>query len=221
MNIIRLSAGQKRRLKVDHPLLDGAKKVSDDDVLDAMTRFVEGDDSARDELIMGQMIVVKNIVGRYLANWTETLRFEEDMVSEAMVAVIETVDALRSDETEDNFHGRVRMNIRTRIEVMLNDSRSMFAPHRKTNFQRLSDGKELEYNYATQLREDLDAGKMDDGVEWVDMLDELEHLGEQDQEHFRALILRCMEKEHNLEEADLSDDELAALNNLARMVCDL
>jgi len=221
MNIIRLSAGQKRRLKVEHPLLDGAKKVSDADVLDSMTRFVEGDQSARDELIMSQMITVKNIVGRFLANWTETRRFEEDMVSEGVMAVIQTVDALLTDEVTDNFHGKIQTNIRTGIEVMLNDSRSMFAPHRKTNFARLAEGRDLEYNYASQLREDLDAGKMDDGVEWVDMLDELEHLGEQDKEHFRALILRCMEKDHNLEEADLSEKELAALNNLARMVCEL
>lgn len=221
MNIIRLSDGQKRQLKIDHPLLNGAKKMSDDDILDAMNRFVAGDDAARDDLIMGQMYIIKVLVGRYLAHWPETRRFQDDMISEAMVAVIEVVDALKSDNPTDNFQGTVWNTIKSKIERMLTKCRSMFTSSHRSNHRRLEKGLEPDYNYAQSLHEDVEAGRDDDGIGWVDMLDELELLGDQDKEHFRALILRCMEQEHNLEESDLTPKEMEALNNLAKMVCEL
>jgi len=219
MKIIRLSEGQTRCARVSHPILDNVKKMSDEEFEAAKEAFLFAKDSqARDDIILGHLHYVRTIVGRFLANWSETQRFEEDMISEGFCAVTAATDALKIDTSPTDFHTTVWQRTRDEIEKMLNEARATFGAPRTTNYRKIDEGKDVEYHYAQNLREELDAGVSDEQPEWIDMLDELESLSKEDRESFRAVILRCMENEHNLEEADLTDEELEKINNLAKIL---
>lgn len=223
MKIIRLTDGQKKCARVRHPLLNDAVKISSDEFHEAREQMFNGRTeeirkAGRDKIVLGHLHYVRMLVGRFLANWTETQRFEDDMVSEGLLAVTKTVDNLKADTNIDNFQGSVWWAIRDHIERMLNDCRSMFSPCRSKNYEMVDEGKDAEYNYAQNLREELDAGTEDDQLDWVDMLDDLGSFSLQDKESFRAVMLMCMERDHGLEEEDLTEKELEAINNVSKIL---
>ncbi len=225
MKIIRLGNTQKKCIRVDHPLLNGSELMDEEDFLLSRDLFLQSEGGAkagaRERIIMGHISPIGTIVGRFLAGWSETTRFEEDMVSEGLAAVVMCVDNLKIGTTHHKFRSAVWSKIVNNIETMLNDSRSMFSASQSTNYRRVENGEEPEYNYTQEIREELDAGVMDDQMEFIDMLDELESLGKEDRESFRAIILRCMETEQGLNEEDLTDEEIEQINNLAKMLGEL
>lgn len=217
MNVIHLSKGQRKKVEFDHPVLKLGKKMNEADILAEFNK----DSPDTDKLIMGHLYCVKNIVSRLLAHWPETQRFQEDMVSEGMAALVEAVaDFDPNEDGLEEFAAIMFRKIQQAIEVMLNDNRSTFGASRTTNYKRVNNEEEPEYNYAASLREDLDAGRMSDQYDWVDMLDDVEHLTSQDKEYFRELILLFMERNHNLSVEDLTESELEAINQLAKMFGD-
>ena len=216
MNIIKLTKGQKRQMKVEHPLLDNTEPMTDEQVIDA---WGANDDDA---LIMGHLFFIKIIVGRFLAHWPETRRFEEDMVSEGLAAVTETVkEAMDAYRLPDNFQATVWTKIRTGIEIMLNRDRSMVAPGRTKQWEEVKAGREPIYNYAKQLNENLDGGAEDPALEFIDILDELEHLAEEDRESLQMVVYRCMERDHNILESDLTKDEVNRITKITKAITEL
>jgi len=223
MKIIRLSDIQKKCVKVDHPLLNGCKSISNEDFDAARKKMLYGGteeirQEGKDKIVLGYSHFVSILVGRFLANWPETQRFEEDMVSEGFVATLKVVNRLKIDTEISSFQGALWWAIRSEIEKMLNDSRAMFSASRSTNYRLADSGCEVEYNYAQNIREDLDMGRIDDELDWVDMLDDLESLSRQDRESFRSVILMCMSNDHGLEEEDLTEEEIQAINNVSKIL---
>lgn len=213
MNIIRLTDGQKRQMKVEHPLLDGSKPITDEQIAGAHTA---GD---RDTIITGFFFAIKVIVGRFLANWPETRRFTDDMVSEGLLAATKATDAgMEVDPLPSNFQGIVWTQVRRSIEDMLNDNRSVFAPPNRTQWRLCEKGAEPIYNYAKQLDESIDCGTQDYSLEYVDILDELSHLAEEDRETMRQVICNCMEQNHNILEEDLTQEELDSINQITKAI---
>lgn len=211
--------GQKKCARISHPLLDGAVDITPQEFETYKIAFLNHDcATAREALIMGHMSRVSIIVGRFLANWPETLRFEEDMVSEGFVATTIEVDELELATTHEKFKGSLWPKIQNRIETLLNDSRSIFSASKTTNYRRIQEGEEPVYNYAQQIRPQLDAGMYDSSEEWIDMLDDLESLAQEDKESFRSLIIRCMENDHDISEDDLTEAEINAINRLSKLL---
>jgi hypothetical protein len=219
MNIIRLGKKQKKCSKVDNPILkDCPKGLSDADIVALLHRMETETESreARDELVMGLIYIVKVVVGRFLYHWPVSRRFEDDMVSTGFQSVIETIDKV--DEIGvDDLRAAIWTRVQDDIEEMLNDGRSTFGACARTNRRRVEEGAEPEYIFASQLREELDSESFDLGPEWVDMMDEIEHLKAADREHVRYLILRHMSDEHGLDEDDLTDEERDAVDTMSKI----
>lgn len=216
MNIIKLTKGQKSLMKVEHPLLDGTKPMTDEELIDAWGA------KDRDAMIMGHMFFIKIIVGRFLANWPETRRFEEDMISEGLLAVTQAVnDVMDNYRLESNFQSVVWTKIRVAIEKMINRDRSLFAPSNRQQWDLLRETGEPDYNYAKQLNEDLEGGLSSYDTEYIDILDELQHLAEEDRESLCTLIYNCMEHDHGILESELSQDERDAIDNITRTITEM
>ena len=49
------------------------------------------------------------------------------------------------------------------------------------------------------------------------MMDEIEHLGCKDKDHIKFLILRHMKDEHGLDEGDMTEEELQAVESMSRI----
>jgi hypothetical protein len=213
MNIIRLTDGQKRQLRVDHPLLNDTGPITDEQLAEA---YAAGD---RDTMIEGFFFAVRVIVGRFLANWPETRRFEEDMISEGLLTITEACNTVMKTGTlPSNFQGVVWTLVRRSIEDMLNDNRSMFAAPNRTQWDMQERGTGPVYNYAKQLEEAVDIGLEDYSLEYVDILDELSHLAEEDQETLRKVICLSIEQDHNIMEADLTQAELDSIDQIVRAI---
>ena len=225
MSIIHLTEGQKHCSRVEHPLLDFTEKMEEGDALDAMHRSFDENESvrkqAKDELIMGHLYCVKNIVGRFLANWTESKRFEDEMVSEGLVAVTSAVQQMTEDDTYEDLVKLIWSRVKYYIEVMLNDLRSSFSPTRRENYNNVEEGKEAIYNYAQTLQEGIDYGGPDIGPEFIDMVDDLEVLSETDKEHFRHLITQCMDTNYDIAEANLTEKDKESIEAVIRILGEL
>jgi hypothetical protein len=212
MNIIRLTKGQKRRLKVDHPLLDQSVPMTDNQAIDAWN----GND--RDALIMGHLYLIKIMVGRFLANWPETRRFTDDMISEGILALTETLDdMLKMYRLPTNFQGILWVKVQNAIEEMLNRDRSMFAPPTTVQWEK----EQPEYNYAKPINEQLDGGESSYDPEFVDILDELDDLAATDREALRAIILQCMEQDHGILESEITEPEMDMIERVTRAITEM
>jgi hypothetical protein len=203
-------------MKVEHPLLDGSAPITDKQIEEAY------DGKDRDTIIKGFFFAVKVIVGRFLANWPETRRFTDDMISEGLLTITEVTDAaLKVDPLPPNFQGIVWTRIRRAIEDMLNDNRSMFAPKSRTQWYLQEKGAEPVYNYAKQLEESIDLGLQDYAFEYVDIMDELSILAEEDRETLWRVICNCMEQDHNILEEDLTQEELDSIDQITKAITEL
>lgn len=216
MNIIKLSPGQTRQRKVEHPLLDGSKLMSDEQTDHAINA---GD---RDALVTGHLFLVKVIVGRFLANWPESQRFEEDMVSEGVLALVTMVDhILALDHKPKNTKGMIYVKIRSMIEIMLNDSKSFFAPSRSKQWTNYRDGDPIDYNYTRQLNESLEGALSDYSPEYVDIMDELQFLASEDREAMTHIIYQCMETDHGILEEELTAEEIEAIDSIIKAISEM
>ena len=221
MNIIHLTDGQRRCVKINHPLLDHVVKMSEQELQDALSSYQDGSEVARDQLIMGHLYCVKNIVGRFLAHWPESKRFEEDMVSEGLIAVTDVVNIFGLKDSSIEFQKKIWGKIQDRIENMLNDSRSAFSACKSENYELLKDTGEVEYNYTESIHDGADKGSFDSDPQFIDFMDELEQFSETDQEHFRHLITQCMDQEHDIPESELSEKDIEAIEAAARILGNL
>lgn len=225
-SIIHLKSWQKKRFKFHHPLLDTCRPIPEDTVPSLVGKVLAGDKEARQELIMGHLILVKWLVGRYLYHWRETRRFQDDICSEGVAAVVEYVDQITADR-KDDFRAVLVVKIKFAIEVYLNDMRTLVSASRATNFRRLKDGELPEYHYHTQLEghsasedgaaeySNREASTYDDTPEYIDLLDSLERLKEIDSEEMVDMVLLVLEQQHQLLEEDLTERERELIHRLS------
>lgn len=221
MNIIRLTDGQRRCSKINHPLLDGVEKM-DASYLEEIWPACHEDSNQhlRDEVIMGHLYCIKNIVGRFLAHWPESQRFEDDMVSEGILATTNVVNNLKPKLVED-LQKKIWGHIKDDIEIMLNDNRSTFSASKRENYSLKTEGEEVEYNYAQSIQDGTEKGSFDNDPQFIDFMDELEQFSETDREHFRHLITQCMDQEHDIPESELSEKDKEAIEAATRLLSDI
>lgn len=204
-----------RRLNFKHDLMDNVDdyKLEDEDVMPTIKAALAGDQTSRENLILGHMWLAKDVVMRYRAHFPETVRFTDDMTSVALQAITEFVNDL---EQPLNFFNRAQAFIQSRIRIYINDNRAIVSASRTTNTRRQLEDKPLEYHFAHQLDEG-GTGEEDYNPGFVDILDAVERLREVDKEEMHTLINLFLRQNHNIDEADLSDDERAVIERLSQI----
>lgn len=225
-HLIHLTNGQKNQLDFDHPLLSGAVEISDDDLPDLISRHLDGDQQATDDLILGNLFLVKWVVGRYLYNWPSSKPYVDDMCSDGMLSVVQVVNNLQSADVA--IRPIIVNHVKLNIETLLNDIRYQVNASLSTNFRRLRDGKPLEtHTNASEDSVNRPSGYMnmpndlvcsyDDTPDYIDALDSLQYLQGLDHEEMVDAVLSIIEMNHNLLECDLTDAERTLLSKLTEL----
>ena len=206
MNLIHLTSQQTRCRSFDHPLLEYSKDVKAE-VLDKQIEFYIKTRSkqAYDDLILGNLILVKWVVGRYLHNWPESRPYADDMASEGITAVTEIVSELGEAIKSSELRAVMVVRIKRAIEFYLNDNRSLVRAGLSTNFSRLKAGQELEYANSVSLDEKLVSGQLDESFAAIDVLDSLDALDCIDKEEFVDLVLLMLERHPQILESEAPD----------------
>lgn len=203
MNLIHLTSQQTRSRKFEHPLLDYSVDA-DAEVVAKLIEFYLKTRSkqAYDDLILGNLILVKWIVGRYLHHWPESRPYEDDMASEGITAVTSIINELDGPISPSELRAMMVVRIKREIEVYLNDNRSLVRAGISTNFSRLKHGKELEYANSVSLDEKLVHGQLDENLTCIDVLDSLDALDCIDKEEFVDLVLLMLERHPQILESE-------------------
>ena len=203
MNLIHLTSRQTRCRKFEHPLLDYSTEA-DAVVVNKQIEFYLKTRSkqAYDDLILGNLILVKWVVGRYLHYWPESRPYEEDMASEGITAVTSIVSELSDLVTASELRAMMVVRIKRQIEFYLNDNRSMVRAGLSTNFSRLKQGRELEYANSVSLDEKLCHGQLDENLACIDVLDSLDALDCIDKEEFVDMVLLMLERHPQILESE-------------------
>lgn len=153
MDIIRLRPWQNEFADFKHPLLDDANdyKLTDE-------KFAEAD---REAQVLAKLWVVRRVVGKYLYHWPVTEIWLDDMVAVGLQVI---------SESEDLTENSLLNQLKKRIEVMLNDNRSLVRASFRTNTRRATQGMELEYAEIESLH---NVGEEDSDLQQAELLDEL------------------------------------------------
>lgn len=143
MKIIRLSRGQVKWSAVNNPIFDFIRVRTDTENSTLVSAFaITRSEELRAELIFSNLHLVQHTVGRYLANWPETKRWKDDMVSVGVETLIKQIDKI-DGAFPDRFRGKTVLHIKSQIEMHLNDIRTAVSASLSTNYRRLRDGKPM------------------------------------------------------------------------------
>lgn len=144
MKIIRLSKSQTQWTAVNDPLFE-SKIVRTDEENESLVKAyaITKSTELREELILCNLHLVEHTVGRYLANWPETRRWKDDMVSVGVETLIRRVDAIDKDTKAEYFRAKAVLHIKSYIEMHLNDSRTSVYASLATNYRRVRQGRPL------------------------------------------------------------------------------
>jgi DNA-directed RNA polymerase specialized sigma subunit len=222
-SIISLSPSMKRRLDFDHPLLDHipegeAGRLNDNYIELLLAEYTKTRGQAeRDELIMGFLWLVKDMVCRFRAHWKETQRMTDDLVSVGVEALTEFVNNYEEPTTALKFFGGCQQFLHSRMRGYINDNRSTFSASKTTNQRRQKKDEPLEYNYAAELNEELAGMDVNDPL-LVDIMDSIEAMNDIDAEEMRDLVLQFLDQQHNISEEELSDEERATIEKVTQLV---
>jgi hypothetical protein len=159
MNLISLSAAQRKVLFFKHPVFDGCESYT----LDELTEMVEDRilrEAPTEELILALRSMSRYLIGRYLWYWPVCRSYIDEMVGEAMLANTIMVTKL-SRETLDgrDILKLSSRKVRTRIESMLNKLQSVSAPSLRWQYKlKVTEGAPA---YCQSIREPDEEDKVD------------------------------------------------------------
>lgn len=144
MKIIRLSRNQVRWVAVNNPIFDHKVVKTDEENKELVDSYIEtGCPKLREQLILCNLHLVEHTVGRYLANWPETIRWKDDMVSVGLTTLILQVDKINTSTIAEFFRAKTVLHLKNQIEMALNDSRTSVSASLSTNYRRVRDGKPM------------------------------------------------------------------------------
>lgn len=168
MKPIKLTKAQNRMMKVHKDsVVAKAKTYTEEEI---QTAYENGE-----PLFPMLMSVVRRTVGRFMAHWKATRKFEDDMTSEGIYAIALLLDTL----DDEMLQGRTVMNVaftrvRDRIEEYLSQNiTAISGPCLKTRkTHKIKDGQVFDVD---DLHEEKHPEA--EGDEWKrDILDALDHL---------------------------------------------
>lgn len=127
---------------MNNPVFQHKKYLSDEDNKKIVSAFaILRSQELRDELFFSNLHLVEHTVGRYLANWPETRRWKDDMVSVGIQTLLERIDKI--DPNRSNFRANTVNHLKSQIEMYLNKQRTSIHASLSTNYRRLREGKPM------------------------------------------------------------------------------
>lgn len=128
MKPISITPSQRKVKKFRHPFLDGSESHTKEQ-LEAIASEVLAGRKDKDSLLMALRSCLRNLVGRYLYYFPESRRFEDEMVSEGILAIVSILDTLNESMLEGKgiFH-LAASRINGAIKKFLNKNRAFTAP---------------------------------------------------------------------------------------------
>lgn len=142
--MVRLTPSQLRCRPVEHPLFDGiAGPFGDEELSELVPLAIEGDEHARNELVVGHLSMLRHTVGRYLYHWPLTRRFLDEMVSAGVYGMIHALQILNEESLEDKTIGTYLLqHIYKHIESEVGALRGIAPAPVRTNQKRVQEGLE-------------------------------------------------------------------------------
>lgn len=140
MRLIRLSKAQDKWTKVGDPIFDLKVVLSDKENEKLISQFLNCQtEELRLKLMCANLHLVEHTVGRYLANWPETRRWKDEMVSIGLETLIRQIDK----KQPKFFRARTVLRIKAEIEQMLHSMRTSVSASLRTNTRRAKNGEPL------------------------------------------------------------------------------
>jgi len=119
-NIISLTSFHTKQASFNHPLLDGAPTYTEQEVA-SLAAVVLGEPGFRDALVLALRSCLRNIVGRFLFYWPDTIEHKDDMVSVGF----ETLIKFANNPCTDDVLKSASRAIQDAIKLYLNDYRAL------------------------------------------------------------------------------------------------
>ena len=143
MRIVHLRKDQNDTVWVTSPIFELVKVIDDNQNAELLKQYyTTPTQELRDELFFSNLHLVRHTVGRYLAHWPETKRFEEDMISTGCEAVLKSIDKIKPT-CFGIFRPYAVLWIKGDIEGFLNDNQSNVTASRQTNYRRKRAGEPI------------------------------------------------------------------------------
>lgn len=220
IHIIHLRESQKCAAKYnpDFPVPFPEDRLEEEVVNGLFEKHIEGDKEATEKLVIELSPIACYMVCRYLYYYPQTRSFDDDMFSEGLFAIYETLSNMESVDEIEGVRPKIVVLAKLKIETLLNDLRFPIQASLRTNHRRIAEGKDPEYVSAMPYV-DAKGGKLsyDDGPMYVDLMDELEHLAEIDGEELVDLVFLAMESEQGILEEELTERERELIASLSKI----
>ncbi len=165
-SLIRLKHYHTTTQKVQHPLLDGAKAYSEDELQVVLQNVLNGH-TEHQELTLALRSALRHMISRYRANWPCTRELLDDMVSEGLLALSRLSSAISLDFLAGRDILKVAsQRMQDQIETYLNSNKAVAAAGMTKQKQTISDG--LDPLYCTSSNELFSETlhPTDEGDEW-------------------------------------------------------
>lgn len=154
--MIRLNPGQNKSFKVDHPLFDGVKKHTKEEVQAIAFKAAKSD---KDKLFEALKSCAASVIGRYLCHWPRTRRFEHEMVSEAFLVISEILSEITFDFVENHDILKVvGRRIVNRIDEYLNRNIGIVSTSVQNQRDNPTTFNYIEIDNLAEFNHPLDAG---------------------------------------------------------------
>lgn len=219
MPLVHLSSKQRKC----RPLTSGIvwpENIERAEIPEVVERLVGGDKSAREELSNGLCYLIPYVVGRYLFHWPMTRRFEDDMVGEASLALMEAIDSITEVEQAQWLASMAIARMCRAIESFINDHQEIVSAPLRVNERLAQQGKDPEYPKTVQLDENSLVSR-DTSQEEVDLKDLFETLASCDGEELVTLVLKVLEEKHGMTLEDMQPWHHKVIRELSQFIREL
>lgn len=141
--LVHLRSHHRKAKKFKHPMLDSATPVSEKQATLLVDNYL-ADRSQENlvQLVMGLRSALRNLVGRFIANWPATKIYTDEMVSEGLLAAVKMVNNLTPEVLEGkNILELGSSRMQSAIERMLYMVDVVAAPAKRTHESRSAAGQ--------------------------------------------------------------------------------
>lgn len=141
--LIKLGKAQTRAARVCSPLFDLLVIKTDEENRALLLEWFNNPTEAlKEEIMLCNLHLIRHTVGRYLSHWNETRRWEDDMVSVGVVALLSSLYKMERKHII-YFRPWVVCRIKDQIEQYLNNNRGSVIASLSTNYRRLRSGEPI------------------------------------------------------------------------------
>ena len=159
MNLVSLSAAQRKVMFFKHPIFEDCATYTKEDLANLVEERIMKD-APPEELILALRSMSRYLIGRYLWYWPVCRDYIDEMVGEAMLAnTIMVTKLTRATLNDRDILKLSSRKVRSRIESMLNDLQSVSAPSIRWQYKlKATEGEPL---YCQAVREPDEDDKVD------------------------------------------------------------